>query len=57
MKIARIIGWQIDSTLLPTMKRGFYIIPAQPELISETGLMSRYLVIKQYFSNKPGLRA
>jgi hypothetical protein len=28
MKIARIICWQLDSTLRPTMKRGFDIIPA-----------------------------
>ncbi|WP_445241112.1 hypothetical protein [Microcoleus vaginatus] len=34
MKIARIICWQLDSTLRRTMKRGFDIIPAQPELIS-----------------------
>ncbi len=34
MKIARYICWQLDSTLRPTMKRGFDIIPAQPELIS-----------------------
>jgi hypothetical protein len=33
MKIARIICWQLDSTLRPTLKRGFDIIPAQPELI------------------------
>jgi len=36
MKIARYICWQLDSTLRPTMKRGFDIIPAQPELISQT---------------------
>jgi hypothetical protein len=28
MKLARIICWQLDSTLRPTMKRGFDIIPA-----------------------------
>jgi hypothetical protein len=33
MKSARIICWQLDSTLRPTMKREFDIIPAQPELI------------------------
>ena len=33
MKITRIICWQLDSTLRPTMKRGFDIIPALPELI------------------------
>ncbi|MEG5161619.1 hypothetical protein QUB37_14380 [Microcoleus sp. AT3-A2] len=33
MKIARIICCQLDSTLRPTMKRGFEIIPAQPDLI------------------------
>jgi len=33
MKIARYICWQLDSTLRPTMKRGFDIIPAAPELI------------------------
>jgi hypothetical protein len=36
MKIAPYICWQLDSTLRPTMKRGFDIIRAQPELISET---------------------
>jgi hypothetical protein len=35
MKIAGYICWQLDSTLRPTMKRGFDIIPAQPELISD----------------------
>jgi len=34
MKIARIICLQLDSSLRPTIKRGFDIIPAQPELIS-----------------------
>jgi hypothetical protein len=35
MKIARIICCDLDSTLRPTMKRGFDIIPALlPELIS-----------------------
>ncbi|MEG4530237.1 hypothetical protein [Microcoleus sp. D2_18a_D3] len=35
MNITRIICWQFDSTLRPTMKRGFdIIIPAQSELIS-----------------------
>jgi hypothetical protein len=33
LKMARIICWQLDSTLRPTMKRGFDIIAAQPELI------------------------
>ena len=33
MKIARIICWPPDSTLRPTIERGFDIIPAQPELI------------------------
>jgi hypothetical protein len=33
MKIARIIWWQLDSTLRPTMKGGFNIIPAQREVI------------------------
>jgi hypothetical protein len=34
MKIARIISCELDSTLRPTMKRGFDIIPAvRPELI------------------------
>jgi hypothetical protein len=34
MKIARIICWQLDETLRPTIKRGFDIIPALlPELI------------------------
>jgi hypothetical protein len=28
MKLARIICWHFDSTLRPTMKRGFDIIPA-----------------------------
>jgi hypothetical protein len=28
MKIALIIWWQVDSTLRPTMKHGFDIIPA-----------------------------
>jgi len=28
MKIARIICWELDSTLRSTMKRGFDIIPA-----------------------------
>jgi hypothetical protein len=28
MKIARIICWQLDSTLRPTSERGFDIIPA-----------------------------
>jgi hypothetical protein len=28
MKIARIIFWPLDSTLRPTMKGGFDIIPA-----------------------------
>jgi hypothetical protein len=32
-KIARIIFLPLDSALRPTMKRGFDIIPAQPELI------------------------
>jgi hypothetical protein len=35
MKIARIICWQLDWTLRPTSKRGFDIIPAQPQLISD----------------------
>ncbi len=33
LKIARIICWQLDSTLRPTMKRGLDIIPASPALI------------------------
>ena len=34
MKSARIICWQLDSTLCPTSERGFDIIPALlPELI------------------------
>ena len=33
MKIADYICWQLDSTLRPTIKRGFDIIPAAPELI------------------------
>ncbi|MEG3906452.1 hypothetical protein QT979_01415 [Microcoleus sp. w2-18bC1] len=45
MKIARIICWQLDSTLRPTMKRGFDIIPAQPELI----LVSWQLVVIDYY--------
>jgi len=33
MKTERIICWQLDLTLRPTMKREFDIIPAQTELI------------------------
>ncbi len=33
MKIAHYICWQLDSTLRQTIKRGFDIIPAAPELI------------------------
>jgi hypothetical protein len=33
MKIARIIYCELDSTLRPTIKRGFDIIPAQQEFI------------------------
>ena len=45
MKMARIIYGQLDSTLRPTMKRRFDIIPALlPELIS--GLESTDLPFK-----------
>ena len=37
MKIARIIGWPRDSTLRPTIKRGFDIPARRPELISLNG--------------------
>jgi hypothetical protein len=33
MKIARIICLPLDSTLRATMKRGFDMVPARPELI------------------------
>ena len=35
MKSARIICCELDSTLRPTSERGFDIIMAQPELISD----------------------
>jgi len=40
MKIARIICWPRDSTLRPTIERGFDIIPARrSELISVVRLL------------------
>jgi len=41
MKIARIICCELDSTLRPTIKRGFDIIPAQPELILDGQLLTK----------------
>jgi hypothetical protein len=40
MKIARIICWQLDSTLRPTMKRGFDIIPACARIDIKTSVYS-----------------
>jgi hypothetical protein len=48
MKIARIICWQLDSTLRPTLKRGFDIIPACDGI----DMIGFYIELRQYFAGR-----
>ena len=46
MTIAHYICWQLDSTLRPTMKHGFDIIPALlPELILDGQILTKKYIL------------